>query len=202
MDQACPGIRVSDANNQRRNFPQYNPCNTNLRRVLMTNFSRLFLLSVWLFMAGNAAAQQTQGAPLKGLQINKINPAVAPPRLAPGVLVMDPEAQVQAEIKREQKKRDQINAALAKVGANYSKLTYTPVTGNSCVDPDTTWNARSGETFTCSGMTTCIGRSSRWSKNRTNPCEPGVTIDSCVISDECKSGSTCDTGRKMCVRTQ
>lgn len=176
----------------------------------MYRFSRLLFASLWLLMAGNAPAQETATAPIKVLQLKKMpattaQPLATPaavPRLAPGVLAMDPEAQVQAEIKREQKKRDQINAALAKVGANYSKLTFTPATGNSCIDPDTTWNPRSGESFTCTGMTTCVGRMSRWSKSRTNPCEPGVTIDSCVTSDECKMGSTCDTGKKQCVRTQ
>lgn len=168
----------------------------------MNRCTRLLSVSLWMLWAGSAAAQPAPTPRIDMLQLKKApNPAAA--RLAPGVVVpVDAEALVQAEIKREQKKRDEINAALAKVGANYSKLTYTPATGNSCVDPDTTWNPRSGESFSCSGMTTCIGRMSRWSKNRTNPCEPGVVIDSCVISDECKGGSTCDTAAKKCVRTQ
>ena len=179
----------------------------------MNRFTRLFLVSLCVLWANGAAAQPTPTPRIDMLQLKKstapnpnlpstVNPA-AVSRLAPGVTVpVDQEALVQAEIKREQKKRDEISAALAKVGANFSKLTYTPVTGNACIDPDTTWNARSGESFSCSGMTTCIGRMSRWSKSRTNPCEPGVTIDSCVISDECKGGSTCDTAAKRCVRTQ
>ena len=179
----------------------------------MNRFTRLFLVWLCVLWANGAAAQPTPTPRIDMLQLKKstapnpnppstVNPAAAS-RLAPGVTVpLDQEALVQAEIKREQKKRDEISAALAKVGANFSKLTYTPLTGNACIDPDTTWNARSGESFSCSGMTTCIGRMSRWSKSRTNPCEPGVTIDSCVISDECKGGSTCDTAAKRCVRTQ
>lgn len=153
-------------------------------------------------------AQQVQVAPLNNIQLKKVAPPVvkmAPNadaasviRLAPGV-VLDPEAQVQAEIKRQVKIRDSLNSTLAKVGSNYSKLTFTPVTGNSCIDPDTTWNARSGESFACTGLTTCNARMARWSKSRTNPCEAGVTIDSCVISDECKSGSVCDVGAKRCI---
>jgi hypothetical protein len=165
----------------------------------MNQLFRVLFVSIGLLLAGQATAQM---API---QLKKppvvANPAVlqAPLKL---VLPADPEALVQSEIKRLQKKRDDISAALAKVGANYSKLTYTPATGNSCVDPDTTFNPRSGESFACVGMTTCIGRMSRWSKNRFNPCEPGVTIDSCVTSDECKGGSVCDTGAQRCVRTR
>jgi hypothetical protein len=172
----------------------------------MDRFFKLLLVSAGVLWAGHAAAQTPAVPRINNLQLKTaplVAPAANPVRLAPGVVVpLDAEAQVQAEIKRQQKKRDDISAALAKVGANFSKLTFTPATGNSCVDPDTTWNPRSGESFACIGMTTCIGRMSRWSKNRFNPCEPGVVIDSCVISDECKSGSLCDVGAKTCVRTR
>ena len=171
----------------------------------MHRFSNMVLVSIGMLIAAHAAAQVPPPARINNIQLKKaapVNPA-AILRVAPGVaLPADPEAQVQADIKRLEKKRDDISSALAKVGANYSKLTYTPATGNSCVDPDTTWNPRSGESFSCIGMTTCIGRMSRWSKSRSNPCEPGVTIDSCVITDECKTGSVCDTGAKKCVRTR
>src|SRR3954462_5076819 len=106
----------------------------------MNRCTRLFLVSLWMSWAGSAAAQPAPTPRIDMLQLKKgtvpaPNPAAV--RLAPGVVVpVDAEALVQAEIKREQKKRDEINAALAKVGANYSKLTYTPATGNSCVDPD------------------------------------------------------------------
>lgn len=112
----------------------------------------------------------------------------------------DNESLIQAEIKRLEKNRDRINATLAAVGANFSKLTFSPATGNSCVDIDVTWNPRSGESFACQGMTTCIGRMSRWSKNRTNPCEPGVVIDSCVTTGECKPGFVCHTGLSTCIK--
>lgn len=161
-------------------------------------------------LTGSAMAQPAQIAPVNPMQLKKVTPGVSVTplvvpnnvsRIAPGVtLPVDPEAQVQAEIKRLQKQRDAINRALAQVGSNFSKLTYTPVTGNSCIDPDTTWNARSGESYVCTGMTSCTARMARWSRSRTNPCEAGVTINSCVISDECKSGSVCDTGAKRCIR--
>ncbi len=176
----------------------------------MEKICKLLVISACMLFAGHAVSQPAPTPRIAPLQlktappaINTVNPAVIT-RIAPGAatLAVDPEGQVQAEIKRQVKKRDAISVALAQVNSNFSKLTFTPVTGNSCVDPDTTWNARSGESFTCSGLTTCIGRMSRWSKSRTNPCEPGVSIDSCVITDECKTGSVCDTGAKKCVRTQ
>jgi hypothetical protein len=173
----------------------------------MDRIFKLLFVSLWVLFAGSAAAQ-TPVPRITPLEIKKplpagmIAPIATPSRAVPAgvTLAVDEEALVQAEIKRQVKKRDDISSALAKVGAAYSKLTYTPVTGNSCIDPDTTWNARSGESFTCSGMTTCNGRSSRWSKNRFNPCEPGVTIDSCVVSTECKGGSVCDVPAQKCVR--
>jgi hypothetical protein len=178
----------------------------------MDRFCKVLFVSACVLFGGNAVAQATPAARINTIQLKNAAPAaqVAPSsnsaaisRVAPGIAIpVDAEAQVQAEIKRQQKKRDDISNALARVGANFSKLTYTPATGNSCIDPDTTWNPRSGESFSCVGMTTCIGRMSRWSKNRSNPCEPGVTIDSCVISDECKAGSVCDTGAKKCVRAR
>jgi hypothetical protein len=175
----------------------------------MFRILRLLMVPAWMLVAGHAAAQPAPPAPVKPMQLKNItplkvvpmaNPAAAP-RLAPGVtLPVDEEAQVQAEMKRQQKMRDQISATLAKVGSNFSKLTYTPVGSNSCIDPDTTWNVRSGETYTCVGQTTCTARMARWSKSRTNPCEAGVTIDSCVITDECKTGSVCDVGKRTCIR--
>lgn len=169
-----------------------------------------FIVAMSVLAAAHAAAQPVPAQPVKPLQLKNMAPIlkVAPvqnpatvSRVNPGVtLPVDEEAQVQAEIKRLQKKRDDISAALAKVSSNFSKLTYTPVGSNSCIDPDTTWNIRSGESFTCVGLTTCNARMSRWSKSRTNPCEAGVTIDSCVISTECKSGSVCDTGAQKCIK--
>lgn len=171
----------------------------------MDRFSKLLFVSVCMLFAGHAAAQTPPVNQINTLQLKRVAPVVNPAavsRVTPAVIALpvDAEAQVQAEMKREQKKRDDISSTLARVGASFSRLTFTPVTGNSCVDPDTTWNARSGVSFSCAGMTTCTGRASRWSKNRTNPCEPGVVIDSCVHSDECKAGSLCDTGAQKCVR--
>lgn len=114
----------------------------------------------------------------------------------------DTEALVQAEIKRLQQDRDRITKTMANVGENYSKITYTPDIGNSCNGPDSTWNPHSGEIYQCTGLTTCMGRLSRWSKNRTNPCEPGVVIDSCVVSSECKLGSVCDTAQSKCIASK
>jgi hypothetical protein len=171
-------------------------------RHVMYRLSIVLLASLCMLFAGYSAAQTAPAVRIQPLQIRKapaVNPAAI--RITPLVIapIADPEAQVQAEMKREQDKRDDISTALAKVSANYSKLTFTPAIGNSCVDPDTTWNPRSGESFVCVGRTTCIGRSSRWSKNRINPCEPGVTIDKCVHSNECKADSLCDVGRQTCV---
>lgn len=174
----------------------------------MDRFCTMLCVSMWFLLAGHAAAQTAAPPRINTLELKKVTPGVliapsADPsaaRLAPGVAVpLDAEAQVQADIKRQQKFNADISSSLAKVGANLSRLSFTPVTGHSCIDPDTTWNARSGESFTCVGRTTCIGRMSRWSKSRTNPCEPGVVIDSCVISDECKAGSLCNVGAKTCV---
>lgn len=163
----------------------------------MDRFRKMMFVVAGVLLAGHALAQTAPPPRINTLQLKKVTPAVL---VAPGVLVpIDAETQVQAEIKRQQKYNSDISSSLAKVGANFSRLTFTPVTGNACVDPDTTWNARSGESFTCAGRTTCIGRMSRWSKNRSNPCEPGVVIDSCVISDECKAGTLCDVGAKTCV---
>ncbi len=179
-------------------------------------FKTMFAL-IGIFLAGNAVAQMAPITPINPIPLKKVAPTAtapvhpttglrtAPSAIKPGSVAVTPqldaEALVQAEIKRLQKKRDDISKALAKVGANYSKITYTPVTGNSCIDPDTTWKSRSGVSFSCVGMTTCNGRASRWSNSRTNPCEPGVTIDSCVVSDECKGGSTCDPSIKKCIYT-
>jgi hypothetical protein len=180
----------------------------------MIKASQLILVSACLLFAGAASAQPAQPAqpprinalqlktmPAPAARLQTVNPAATSQAVPSGVtLHPDEEALVQAEIKRQIKKRDDLNATLAKVGANYSKLTYTPVGSNSCIDPDTTWNVRSGETYTCSGQTTCRARMARWSKSRNVPCETGVVIDSCVITDECKTGSVCDTGAQKCIR--
>jgi hypothetical protein len=169
----------------------------------MDRFAKLLFVSLSMLFAGSALAQATQATRINTIPLKNPAPAVNPAaisRIAPAVIALpaDAEAQVQAEIKRQQKKRDDISSTLAKVGANSSKLSYA-LAANSCIDPDTTWNARSGESFSCVGRTTCNGRMSRWSKSRTNPCEPGATIDSCIHSDECKTGSLCDTGAQKCV---
>lgn len=168
----------------------------------MGRFFNTLLVSAGMLIAADAAPQAVPVARINAIQLKNAAPVVNPAVVTRIAIPLDTEALVQAEIKRQQKKRDDISAALAKVGASYSRLTYTPATGNSCIDPDTTWNPRSGESFSCVGMTTCIGRMSRWSKNRFNPCEAGVVIDSCVTSDECKGGSVCDTGAKKCVHTR
>lgn len=172
----------------------------------MQTMSRMLFAAICLVFAGHAAAQPAQAPRINSIQLKNpsVNPNVAPAtaiRVAPLTVNIPPdaEAMVQAEIKRQQKIRDQINATGNKVWTNYLALNATPATGNNCVDEDSTWNPRSGQIMTCSGRTTCGARSSRWSKNKFSPCEAGVTIDSCIVSEECKKGSLCDTGVQKCV---
>ncbi len=177
----------------------------------MSSFHKVLAASVFFFMAGNVTAETPpaiRAGTIQQIKPSASQPAPAATRIAPAVnpsalapqKVVDTETQVQDEIKRLKKQRDDIVNATAKVGASFSKLTFTPVTGNSCVSDDRTWNSRSGESFACAGATTCNARAGRWSKNRFNPCEPGVVIDSCVTSNECKAGSVCDTSKSICVR--
>ncbi len=111
----------------------------------------------------------------------------------------DRETLVQCELTRLREIRDRVVKTTAAAGSAYSKLTFTPVTGNSCIDENTTWNLRSGELYECLGLTNCQYRGARWSKNRSMPCEPGVVIDSCVLTSDCKAGHTCDTSQKRCI---
>ncbi|MES2320050.1 MAG: hypothetical protein V4631_21435 [Pseudomonadota bacterium] len=170
----------------------------------MDKLTKLLFISVCMLFAGNAVAQATPVARINTLQLKNTPPVVNPAavsRLGQVAIALPlTEEQVQAEIKVQRKKNDDVSNAIRKVDASFTRVNSTPATGNSCVDPDTTWNPRSGESFSCSGLTTCNARSSRWSKNRFNPCEAGVAIDSCIHSDECKTGSICDTGKQVCVR--
>lgn len=176
----------------------------------MDRFSRMLLVTLGMLFAGHVAAQTTPPPRINTLQLKpmpapvKLAPGVNPAavsRLAPGVpLPVDPEAQVQAELKRLKKQRDDVNSSLAKVGANYTNLANTAgPSAHACLDESTTWNKRTGETYACAGATTCTARWSRWATGRSNFCEPGVIINSCLNSDECKAGSLCDTGKKTCV---